>query len=78
MAEGAKKMKKGIHPEYVETKVMCACGNTFTVMSNKPELHIETCDKCHPFYNGKKDGASASKAGRVEKFNRKYGLDKQN
>ena len=70
-------MKKGIHPEYIETNVICACGNTFTVMSNKKELHIEACDKCHPFYNGSRDGAQVSKAGRVEKFNRKYGFDKQ-
>lgn len=67
-------MKKDIHPKYVETKVTCSCGNTFTVMSNKEELHIEVCDKCHPFFNGSKEGANASKAGRVEKFNRKYGL----
>lgn len=68
------KMKKDIHPKYVETKVTCSCGNTFTVMSNKEELHIEVCDKCHPFFNGSKEGANASKTGRVEKFNRKYGL----
>lgn len=70
-------MKKGIHPEYVETNVICACGNTFTVMSNKKELHIETCDKCHPFYNGTKDNMK-SKTGRVEKFNRKYGFNQEN
>lgn len=66
-------MKKGIHPEYVETKVTCACGNTFTVKSNKPELHIETCDKCHPFYTGVQ--GAVAKTGRVEKFNRKYGFN---
>ncbi len=66
-------MKKDIHPKYVETKVTCSCGNTFTVMSNKEELHIEVCDKCHPFFSGSKE-IGASKAGRVEKFNRKYGL----
>ena len=71
-------MKKGIHPEYVETNVICACGKTFKVMSNKSELHVESCDKCHPFYCGTKDGMGASKAGRVEKFNRKYGFDKKN
>ena len=65
-------MKKGIHPNYVETKVTCACGNTFTVKSNKEELHVEVCDKCHPFYTGTQ--GKATKAGRVEKFNRKYGL----
>ena len=66
-------MKKDIHPKYVETKVTCSCGNTFTVMSNKEELHIEVCDKCHPFFSGREE-LGASKAGRVEKFNRKYGL----
>ncbi len=65
-------MKKGIHPDYVETKVTCACGNTFTVKSTKPDLHVEVCDKCHPFYNGTNE--QVSKRGRVEKFNRKYGF----
>jgi len=66
-------MKKGIHPEYVDTQVICACGNTFTVKSNKSELHLEVCDKCHPFFTGKQ-GVGTTKAGRVEKFNRKYGF----
>lgn len=69
-------MKKDKNSLYVETSVTCACGNTFTVMSNKAELHIETCDKCHPFYNGGKE-TGASKTGRVEKFNRKYGLNSE-
>lgn len=66
-------MKKNIHPNYVDTNVTCACGNTFTVKSNKPELHVEVCNMCHPFFTGKQ--GSATKTGRVEKFNRKYGLD---
>ena len=70
------RMKKNIHPEYMETKVICACGNTFTVQSNKKEIHLEVCDKCHPFYVGGKSN-SASKTGRIEKFNRKYGLKKK-
>lgn len=65
-------MKKNIHPEYVSTKVTCACGNTFEVKSTKTEMHVEVCDKCHPFYSGKQ--GTATKTGRVEKFNRKYGL----
>lgn len=68
-------MKKGIHPNYVETTVTCACGNKFTVKSNKPELHLESCDKCHPFYTGVQ--GAVAKTGRVEKFNRKYGFDKK-
>ena len=63
--------------EYVDTKVTCACGNTFTVKSNKPELHLEVCNECHPFYKGGKDSNMVSKTGRVEKFNRKYGLNKE-
>ena len=65
-------MRKGIHPNYMETKVTCACGNTFTVKSNKEELHLEVCDQCHPFFTGKQ--GTVTKTGRVEKFNRKYGL----
>ena len=71
-------MRKNIHPEYVETNVICACGNTFTVKSNKEELHLEVCDKCHPFFKNGKEGLTASKTGRVEKFNRKYGFSKEN
>ena len=66
-------MKKGIHPEYVDTKVTCACGNTFTVKSTTTELHLEVCDKCHPFFTGKQ--GTTVKTGRVEKFNRKYGFN---
>ena len=63
--------------EYVDTKVTCACGNTFTVKSTKPELHLEVCNECHPFYKGGKDSNMVSKTGRVEKFNRKYGFNKE-
>ena len=65
-------MKKDIHPEFVDCKVTCACGETFTVKSNKSELNVEVCSKCHPFYTGKQRGAS--RAGRVDKFNKKYGF----
>lgn len=66
-------MKQGNSPKYIDTTVTCACGNTFTVKSNKPALHLEVCDKCHPFFTGKQ--GTSVKTGRVEKFNRKYGLD---
>jgi len=66
-------MKKGIHPNYMETKVTCACGNTFTVKSDREELHLESCDKCHPFYTGVQNGVT--RTGKVEKFNRKYGIN---
>jgi len=65
-------MKKDIHPTYMDTKVTCSCGNSFTVRSNKESLHLEVCDKCHPFYTG--GGTKASKTGAVDKFNRKYGI----
>lgn len=68
-------MKKGIHPTYMNTKVTCACGNTFEVRSNKEEIHLEVCDQCHPFYTGKQ--ANASRRGNIEKFNRKYGLNQE-
>jgi large subunit ribosomal protein L31 len=67
-------MKKGIHPKYIKTKVTCACGNEFEVLSNKESLHLEVCDKCHPFFTGTQ--GTVTKTGRVEKFNRKYGLTK--
>ena len=46
-------MKKDIHPQYVEATVHCSCGNTFTTRSTKPELKVEICSQCHPFYTGK-------------------------
>ena len=64
-------MKKETHPELVECAVVCACGNKFTTKSNKAEMEVEICDACHPFYTGKQ--TRASKAGKAEKFNQKYG-----
>ena len=66
-------MKKGIHPELHECTVTCACGEKFTVESTKTEINVEVCSKCHPFYTGKQ--SRASRAGRVDKFNKKYGLN---
>ena len=70
-----KDMKKNIHPEYVEATVTCACGNTFKTMSTKDTINVEVCSKCHPFYTGKQN--LTSKKGQVEKFNKKYGFDKE-
>ncbi len=69
-------MKKGIHPTYITTKVSCACGNKFEVLSNKEELHLEVCDQCHPAFNENYTGVTKV-TGNVEKFNRKYGLNKE-
>jgi len=64
-------MKSGIHPEYNEVEVRCACGNTFTTRSTKDELRLEICSACHPFYTGKQKLVDT--AGMVEKFQRRYG-----
>ncbi len=66
-------MKKNIHPENHEVTVTCACGETFKAMSTKKEINVEVCSKCHPFYTGKQN--RTSRAGRVDKFNKKYGFE---
>ena len=66
-----KKMKEGIHPKYGEVKVTCACGNTFMTGSVKPELRVDVCSKCHPFFTGQQRNVAAR--GRIEKFNKRYG-----
>lgn len=65
-------MKSGIHPEYVESRIICACGNIIETRSTMPEIHIEICSNCHPFFTGKQKLVDT--AGRVEKFRAKYGL----
>ena len=66
-------MKQGIHPEYVEATVKCACGETFKTRSTKPELRVDICSKCHPFFTGKQEFVDAG--GRVDKFKKKFNLD---
>ncbi|MBR4769093.1 MAG: 50S ribosomal protein L31 [Lachnospiraceae bacterium] len=66
-------MKEGIHPNYVECEVTCNCGNHFTTRSTKKEIHVETCSQCHPFYTGQQRAVSAK--GRIERFNKKYGVE---
>lgn len=68
-------MKPDIHPDYVEATVTCACGETFTTRSTKPEIKVEVCSQCHPFYTGKQKMVDTE--GRVEKFIRRYGLEDQ-
>ncbi|MEN6372187.1 MAG: 50S ribosomal protein L31 [Armatimonadota bacterium] len=65
-------MKTGIHPEYKEAKVTCACGNTFMTRSTKDEIRVEICSACHPFFTGKQKLLDTE--GRVEKFLQKYGM----
>ena len=65
-------MKKEIHPEFVECKVTCACGNTFTTKSNKSEIRVDICSECHPFFTGSEKIVDS--AGRVDKFKKKDNL----
>lgn len=65
-------MKPKIHPKYVEVTVSCACGETFKTRSTKGDIRLEICSKCHPFFTGKQKLVDT--AGRVERFQRKYGL----
>jgi large subunit ribosomal protein L31 len=68
-------MKKGIHPNYDECKVTCACGNIFTTRSTVKEIEVEICSSCHPFFTGKQKFIDT--AGRIEKFKQKYGYKEQ-
>ena len=64
-------MKPGIHPEYMECTVTCSCGNTFKTRSTKPEIRIEICNACHPFYTGQQKFVDTG--GRVQRFADKFG-----
>ena len=63
-------MKQGIHPNYVDCKITCACGNVIETRSTRPEIRVEVCSKCHPFYTGKQKLVDTG--GRVERFKRRY------
>ena len=65
-------MKKGIHPKYEDTKIVCACGNVIETRSTKKEIKIEICSSCHPFFTGKQKFLDT--AGRMEKFKKKYNI----
>lgn len=70
-------MKTGIHPNYHTVKVVCSCGNEFETGSVlDKDISVELCNECHPFYTGRQKFASAD--GRVEKFNKKFGLKSDN
>jgi large subunit ribosomal protein L31 len=65
-------MKTGIHPEYVEATVHCSCGATWQTRATRPELKVEVCSNCHPFFTGEQ--RIVDTAGRVERFKRRYGM----
>lgn len=64
-------MKEGIHPEYTEATITCACGASFVTRSTAGSYAVDICSQCHPFYTGKQ--RLVDTAGRIEKFRRKYG-----
>ncbi len=68
-------MKANIHPEVKDATVTCACGATFQTKSTKEKIDVEICSECHPFYTGTQ--GKTKKTGNVEKFNKKFGLDKE-
>ena len=65
-------MKEGIHPNYEQTTIRCACGAVIETGSTKKDIKVEICSKCHPFYTGKQKLVDTG--GRVDRFNKKYGL----
>jgi len=67
-------MKEKIHPKYEESVVVCACGNTIHTRSTRQDIRVEVCSKCHPFFTGKQKFVDS--AGRVDKFEKKYGRKK--
>jgi len=63
-------MKQGIHPDYVPARVTCACGNTFVTRATVPEIRVEICSGCHPFFTGRQKIVDTE--GRVERFHQRY------
>ncbi len=68
-------MKKGIHPKYMECTVRCGCGTTWTTRSTVPEIKVEVCSSCHPFF--REDGSTrfVDALGRIDRFTKKFGSD---
>jgi large subunit ribosomal protein L31 len=64
-------VKEGIHPKYHEVEVRCACGSTWKARSTKPDLHVEICSACHPFFTGRQKILDVE--GRVQRFTKKFG-----
>ena len=69
---GEQQMKKGLHPEYNQTTITCACGNVLEVGSTKKDIKVDVCSKCHPFWTGNLRQETAG--GRADRFKKKYGL----
>ena len=67
-------MKSGIHPDYKETTITCACRNVIKTRSTKENIRVEICSKCHPFFTGRQKLVDTG--GRVDRFEKRFGLDK--
>ena len=63
-------MKKGIHPKYVKSQIICACGNVIDTSSVREVIHVDICSACHPFFTGKQKLVDT--AGRIDKFKKKF------
>jgi large subunit ribosomal protein L31 len=66
-------MKKDLHPVLVDCTVTCSCGNTFAIRSQKPEMQIDICNECHPFFTGSE--RMVDTAGRIDKFKKRYNMN---
>lgn len=66
-------MKKGIHPDYGPTTIVCACGEVWQICSTKKDIHVEVCSKCHPFYTGRQKLVDTG--GRVDRFKKRFGME---
>lgn len=69
-------MKNGIHPEYMDATVTCACGNSFDTRATRPVLKVEHCSRCHPFFSGG-ERRLVDTAGQVERFKRRYKIKEE-
>ena len=72
--KGVTMMKEGIHPSYEKTTIRCACGAEFETRSTKKDIRLDICSKCHPFFTGKQKLVDTG--GRVDRFKKRFGLDK--
>ena len=64
-------MKEGIHPEYEAARITCSCGHVLETRSTTPEIHVEVCSACHPFYTGKQKVMDTG--GRIDRFQKRFG-----
>ena len=66
-------MKEGIHPNYEDTTITCACGEVIKTKSTRKDIRVEICSKCHPFYTGKQKLVDTG--GRVDRFKKRFNLE---